>query len=97
MQKIILNLNLETSYVEKNRCSSFRLSLCASVNFGQGNDENENQTQEITVKPLKVTIKFISFKVAGKRQRIGRRGWDFNRRRLSQKMTPFETEFMLSY
>ncbi len=34
---------------------SFLVSLCASVNFAHGKHENENQTQEITVKTIKIT------------------------------------------
>jgi glyoxylase-like metal-dependent hydrolase (beta-lactamase superfamily II) len=34
---------------------SFLVSLCASLNFAHGKHENENQTQEITVKTVKIT------------------------------------------
>ena len=33
----------------------FLVSLCAGVNFAHGKHENENQTQEITVKTVKIT------------------------------------------
>ena len=33
----------------------FLVSLCAGVNFAHGKHENENQTQEITVKTIKIT------------------------------------------
>ncbi|MBA2607007.1 MAG: MBL fold metallo-hydrolase [Acidobacteriota bacterium] len=34
---------------------SFLVSLCAGLNFAHGKHENENQTQEITVKTIKIT------------------------------------------
>jgi glyoxylase-like metal-dependent hydrolase (beta-lactamase superfamily II) len=44
---------------------SFVLSLCTSVNFAHGKHENENQTQEITVKTVKITDKIYMLQGRG--------------------------------